>query len=103
MRQVLTSKFGVDIKFPANYNDQALIVPHLPDLVMCTCYHIVPKSKAILETNKLDGNVVQNYFSKTYQQNTGKSVLIRLLKANGRYGFEMLDEFQLKGISKCLI
>ena len=83
MRQVLTSNFGVQIKFPANYNDQALIVPHLQDLIMCTCYHIVPKSKAILETNKLDGSIAQNYFSQNYKQNTGKSVLIRLLKANG--------------------
>lgn len=44
MKKVLKTKFGVKMRFPGFYNDQAIIVPHMSDLVMSTGFHIIPKN-----------------------------------------------------------
>ena len=44
LRKIYTTKYGVTMEFPSCYRHSAKIVPHKPDYIVSTAFHIIPKS-----------------------------------------------------------
>ena len=78
-------------------------MPHMPDHIVATAFHIIPKSyTSTIQTTYLDQTFDEQGYEDLYE-NMGQSILIRLAQENGRFGFIMKRQVQLDGIRKCLI
>ena len=44
LREVYTEKYGVSMELPGFYQETAKIVPHFPDHIVSTAFHIIPRS-----------------------------------------------------------
>jgi hypothetical protein len=55
LREIYTEKYGVTMELPGYYQETAKIVPHSPDHVVATAFHITPKSyTSTIQTTYLD-------------------------------------------------
>ena len=88
---------------PGFYQETAKIVPHSPDHVVATAFHITPRSySTTVQTTYLDQTFEEQGYEDIYE-NFGLSILIRLSQENGRFGFIRKRQIKLEGIRKCLI
>ena len=75
------------MEFPSCYRHLAKIVPHKPDYIVSTAFHIIPKSfEQTVQTTYLDNTFDEQGYEDIYK-NMGKSILIRLSKEDGHFGF----------------
>ena len=89
--------------FPVFYQDSSKIVPHDPGHIVSAGFHITPQgSQSIVQTTYIDKTFDEQNFDDIYN-NTGKNIIIRLLKAQGRFGFQQLREVKLEKVKKCQI
>ena len=81
--------------FPAFYQESAKIVPQHPDLIVSTAFHIIPYAyTSTVQTTYMDNTFDERDYEDIYE-NQGKSILLRVLQENGRFGFKKLREIQL--------
>jgi len=92
LRKVYMENYGVSFEFPSYYLNTARFVPHVKGHIVTLAWHIIPRNaNQVVQTTWIDGTVDEKTFSTVYN-NTGKSIIIKLAKSNGRNGFKTKKE-----------
>ena len=105
LRSVFIDNYGVSMDLPAYYLHDSKFVPHYRGYVVTTGYHIIPKKQMYQEnvqTTYIDQRVQMQAFNEIFS-NTGDSLILNLMKVNGRTGLEKIKEIVIRNSKSSII
>ena len=92
------NEYGVDITFPAFYSYAGCLVPHMDRFIVSLGFHSIPRnSEEIIQITKAEDDpedpngIQEKKFHDLYDQ-TGQSIILKLMQADARIGFRTLNE-----------